>query len=39
MPTRTTIAEVLGKYVYHIRTIKTLKSAQTDCYYAKHVKE
>jgi integrase len=33
LPTRTPIAEVVAKYVQHIRTRKTAKSAQTDVYY------
>lgn len=33
LPTRTPITEVVTKYVQHIRTIKTAKSAQTDIYY------
>ncbi len=33
LPTRTPIADVLTKYVQHIRTVKTAKSAQTDVYY------
>lgn len=33
LPTRTSIADVITKYVQHIRTIKTGKSAQTDIYY------
>lgn len=33
LPTRTPIAEVVEAYVAHIRTTKTLKSAQTDVYY------
>jgi len=33
LPTRTPIADVLTKYVQHIRTVKTPKSAQTDVYY------
>ena len=33
LPTRTPISDVLTKYVQHIRTVKTAKSAQTDVYY------
>lgn len=33
LPTRTPISEVVGRYVQHIRTRKTAKSAQTDIYY------
>lgn len=33
LPTRTAIGEVVGRYVEHIRTVKTAKSAQTDVDY------
>lgn len=33
LPTRTPIGSVVGRYVDHIRTAKTAKSAQTDVYY------
>ncbi len=33
LPTRTPIGEVVTRYVEHIRTVKTPKSAQTDIYY------
>ena len=33
LPTRTPIPEALTRYVEHIRTVKTAKSAQTDVYY------
>ena len=33
LPTRTPIAEVLEKYVQHIRSTKAAKSCQTDIYY------
>jgi integrase len=33
LPTRTTIAQVVGAYARHIRSYKTPKSAQTDIYY------
>ncbi len=33
LPTRTPIAEVLQRYVDHIRAFKTPKAAQTDIYY------
>lgn len=33
LPTRTPIADIVGRYVQHIRTKKTAKSAQTDVYY------
>lgn len=37
LPTRTPIAEVVTKYVEHIRTTKTPKSAQTDIYYLREM--
>jgi integrase len=33
LPTRTPISSVVQRYVTHMRTIKTAKSAQTDTYY------
>jgi hypothetical protein len=33
LPTRTPIADILPRYVEHIRSVKTPKSAQTDIYY------
>lgn len=33
LPTRTPIADIVGRYVQHIRSRKTAKSAQTDVYY------
>lgn len=33
LPTRTPIPDILTRYVNHMRTIKTAKSAQTDIYY------
>ena len=33
LPSRTPISEIVSKYVEHIRTAKTPKSAQTDVYY------
>ncbi|MDB5325411.1 MAG: integrase [Phycisphaerales bacterium] len=33
LPTRTPVAQVVGRYVQHIRIRKTAKSAQTDVYY------
>lgn len=33
LPTRTPLADIVSRYVEHIRTIKTEKSAQTDVYY------
>jgi integrase len=33
LPSRTSIADVVDRYVAHMRTIKTAKSAQTDVYY------
>ena len=37
MPTKTPIKEVVRKYVQHIRTVKTAKSAQTDVYYLRQM--
>lgn len=37
LPTRTALAEIVARYVEHIRTIKTAKSAQTDVYYLRQV--
>lgn len=37
LPTRTPIADVLTRYVDHIRTTKTAKSAQTDVYYLREM--
>lgn len=37
LPTRTSIAQLVGNYVNHIRTYKTPKSAQTDVYYLREV--
>ncbi len=36
-PTKTPIRQVLTKYVQHIRTIKTPKSAQSDIYYLRQM--
>jgi integrase len=33
LPTKTPLADIVGRYVEHIRNIKTEKSAQTDVYY------
>ncbi|MBL4701904.1 MAG: hypothetical protein JKX85_11670 [Phycisphaeraceae bacterium] len=33
LPTRTPIGEIVERYIQHIRTHKTAKSAQTDVYY------
>jgi len=33
LPTRTPTPDVVGRYVQHVRTVKTAKSAQTDVYY------
>ena len=33
LPTRTSLPDILTRYVEHIRTVKTAKSAQTDVYY------
>lgn len=37
LPTRTALGVVLERYVEHVRTIKTAKSAQTDIYYLRSV--
>jgi integrase len=37
LPTRTDITEIITRYVEHIRTTKTAKSAQTDIYYLRQV--
>ena len=37
LPTRTSIAEVLTRYVGHIRTHKKAKSAQTEIYYLREM--
>lgn len=37
LPTRTPFADVLTRYVQHIRTVKTPKSAQTDIYYLREM--
>ena len=37
LPTRTGIPDILAKYVEHVRTIKTPKSAQTDVYYLRQM--
>ena len=37
LPTRTTLKEILDRYVQHIRNIKTAKSAQTDIYYLRQM--
>jgi integrase len=37
LPTRTKVTEILTRYVEHIRTTKTAKSAQTDIYYLRQV--
>jgi integrase len=33
LPTHTPIGDMVGRYVEHIRSVKTAKSAQTDVYY------
>ncbi len=37
LPTRTLLSDILNRYVEHIRTFKTPKSAQTDVYYFKQM--
>jgi len=37
LPTRTRLPDILAKYVEHVRTIKTPKSAQTDVYYLRQM--
>ena len=37
LPSRTSIADAVTRYVRHIRTVKTPKSAQTDIYYLRDV--
>lgn len=37
LSTRTSVAEILARYVEHVRTTKTAKSAQTDIYYLRQV--
>ncbi len=37
LPTRTPIGEIVERYIAHIRTLKTAKSAQTDIYYLREV--
>ena len=37
LPTRTPIPVVLDRYVDHLRTLKTAKSAQTDIYYLREM--
>ena len=37
LPTRTNIADIVSRYVEHIRTAKMAKSAQTDVYYLRQV--
>jgi hypothetical protein len=37
LPTRTPLAEIVEKYVNHIRSYKTAKSAQTDVYYLRQM--
>ena len=36
-PTRTKLVEILERYVEHVRTVKTAKSAQTDVYYLRQM--
>ncbi len=37
LPTKTPLPEILNRYVEHIRTVKTAKSAQTDIYYIRQM--
>jgi hypothetical protein len=37
LPTRTNVVDIVSRYVEHIRTTKTAKSAQTDVYYLRQV--
>jgi hypothetical protein len=37
LPTRTPLSQILDKYVQHIRSFKTAKSAQTDIYYLRQI--
>jgi len=37
LPTRTNVTEIITRYVEHVRTVKTAKSAQTDIYYLRQV--
>lgn len=37
LPTRTNVNEIITRYVEHVRTVKTAKSAQTDIYYLRQV--
>jgi hypothetical protein len=37
LPTRTAVTEIITRYVEHVRTVKTAKSAQTDIYYLRQV--
>ncbi|MFA7236302.1 MAG: hypothetical protein WC058_05505 [Phycisphaeraceae bacterium] len=37
LPSRTPVAQIVGAYIRHMRTIKTAKSAQTDTYYLREV--
>jgi len=37
LPTRTSVMKILTRYVEHVRTTKTAKSAQTDIYYLRQV--
>ena len=37
LPTHTRLPDILAKYVEHVRTIKTPKSAQTDVYYLRQM--
>ncbi len=37
LPTKTPLADIITRYVEHIRNIKTEKSAQTDVYYLRQM--
>ena len=37
LPTKTPLPDILNRYIEHIRTIKTPKSAQTDIYYLRQM--
>ncbi len=37
LPSKTPLEKILQKYVVHIRTVKTAKSAQTDVYYLRQM--
>lgn len=37
LPTRTPLKDIVNRYVQHIRSFKTAKSAQTDIYYLRQM--